>query len=239
MFKRYLILSAIIFLATFSYAQNLDNGSMPRIGMGRNMNPNDNIQSLSNHSASKIPTEHFLDDEWSFGELSFDGGSKIKALPFKIDLLNEYVLVKTETKAEKVLPFTRLDSAIVQRPNGIIGLFVTKVDGIEGTTLRGGVFEILTNVNNAHALIIQYDAEVVQPTNKMAMDNGIKKTTSRLQTEKFFFYKDKVYPISRRKKKFVRQFNQQEGAIMLKRIKALNTNLKDRSSLLRFIESLE
>lgn len=239
MFKHYLILSAFTFLATFSYSQNLDNGSMPRIGMGRNMNPNDNIQSLSVLNASNIPTEHFLDDEWSFGELSFDGGSKIKALPFKIDLLNEYILVKTETEAEKVLPFTRLDSAIVQRPNGSIGVFVTKVNGVEGITLNEGIFEILTNVNNTHALIIQYDAEVVQPTNKMAMDTGIKKTTSRLQTEKYFLYKDKVYTISRRKKKFVGQFNQQEGAIMLKRIKSLNTNLKDRSSLLLFIESLE
>lgn len=239
MFKHFLIFSVLSLLTTLSYSQNIDRGTIPEVGMGGSWAPNDNIQSVVVPSVSKVSMEHFLVSDWSWGEIVLDGGSRIKTLPFKIDLLNSYVLLKAKDGSEKGLPFARLDSAFVVQSDGAKRIFITKVTGFDGMTSRDGFFEIVPNLNNDHSLVTQYDVEIVQPNYKMALDTGHKEPTSRLQTENFIIYNSKLYPVLRSKKKFVRQFSPEDEASLLKQLKSLKTNLKDRSSLLLFIESLE
>lgn len=206
--------------------------------MGGSLQPNDNLGSLSVRKLV-IPMEHFLNDDWLQADLLFDGGAELKALPVKLDVLNSYVLVRSDDGEEKVLPFSRLDSAYIRMGNGTKRLFVTDIPRVDSSLPIEGFFEIVKNKNNAHALVIQYEAEVVEPNQKVAMSVSRKETTTRLDTDHFVLYNDQLYSVPRSKKKFVKQFNSQDQAMVLQLLKSLKTNLKDSSSLLVFVQNLE
>lgn len=231
--------TVLLFLVAFVSMINLKAqsyvGGSAANGTQMNTAPLGTVETVDLREFNPKITHHYLNEEWSAGEITLQGGQVIKNYPMRYDLLNNLMEIKTENQV-KVLQGFKIDSFSFTSLLGTRDLYVTEIKAKDGTPVKG-VFELVED-GKEWDLLSKVTIKILPPNYNKVLDAGSQEEKKVLKHDYYFYDGQTMVEVGRSKKKFANQFAAPLQEKVLSCIKKDKLSLKKEEDLLQINKCL-